>query len=99
MKRADVVTVVLAAAGIFAAAALASPTADAHPGEPGHDHGHAGHDPGVVWTVEFDGVLFDVPECAEEDGNVDGKACLWLDDDTGTRFFVDSANYRDGAVS
>lgn len=84
-------TAVLAAGTAIAAMLLASPDADADPGT-------TGHDPGVTWTVEFDGVLFDVPECAEEDGNVDGKACLWLDSDTGTRFFVDSANYRDGSV-
>lgn len=93
-------TAVLAAGTAVAAMLLGSPDAEAHPGTPGHDHHDSteGHDPGVTWTVEFDGVLFDVPECVEEDGNVDGKACLWLDSDTGTRFFVDSANYRDGSV-
>lgn len=92
-------TAVLAAGTAVCAMLLGSPDAEAHPGHgdptPGHDHIEPSH---VTWTVEFDGVLFDVPECAEEDGNVDGKACLWLDSDTGTRFFVDSANYRDGSV-
>lgn len=34
------------------------------------------------------------PPCQFEDGNRDGLPCLWLDDDTGEVWYVDSTNYR-----
>lgn len=33
-------------------------------------------------------------ECANEDGNPDGQPCMWTDPDTGTRYYVNSENYR-----
>lgn len=35
-----------------------------------------------------------LPSCAHEDGNPDGKPCWWSDPDTGTRYYVTSENYR-----
>jgi hypothetical protein len=32
--------------------------------------------------------------CTYEDGNPDGSSCTWVDPDTGTRYEVDSSNYR-----
>lgn len=46
------------------------------------------------WTVELDGHEVDLAECAEEDGNPDGRPCMWQDPDTARLFYVDSANYR-----
>ncbi|QFG10455.1 hypothetical protein KIV65_gp12 [Mycobacterium phage Anthony] len=36
----------------------------------------------------------DMPPCLYEDGNPDGYECLWTDPDTGSTYYVDSANYR-----
>lgn len=46
------------------------------------------------WTIDVDGRQFDVVGCANEDGNVDGRPCLWRDSDTGAMFYVTSQNYR-----
>lgn len=35
-----------------------------------------------------------LPKCDEEDGRRDGRACVWVDPDTGDRYYVDSKNYR-----
>lgn len=50
-----------------------------------------------LWSVEVDGRVQLVGSCANEDGNVDGKPCLWADPDTGNRYYVTSDNYRMGA--
>lgn len=39
------------------------------------------------WTVELSG-------CDYEDGNPDGRPCLWLDPDTGRAYVNDGSNYR-----
>lgn len=36
--------------------------------------------------------------CAYEDGNPDGRPCVWVDPDSGNAYLNDSANYR-GATS
>lgn len=43
----------------------------------------------VEWTSEQTELLL----CEFEDGNTDGKPCLWVDPDTGRVFFVMSDNY------
>lgn len=35
-----------------------------------------------------------LPPCRYEDGNVDGRPCLWRDSDTGAVYWVGSDNYR-----
>ena len=35
-----------------------------------------------------------VPFCLYEDGNPNGKPCLWVDPDTGAMYHVESENYR-----
>lgn len=49
-----------------------------------------------TWTVEHDGVVSLLPQCAEEDGNVDGQSCVWFDPDTGKGYYVTSDAYRGG---
>lgn len=36
-----------------------------------------------------------LPVCEQEDGNLDGKPCVWIDPDTGLGFTVSSEAYRD----
>jgi hypothetical protein len=35
-----------------------------------------------------------LPACEFEDGNPDGRPCLWIDPDTGNGYYVESDNYR-----
>lgn len=36
-----------------------------------------------------------LPICQNEDGNTDGKPCVWVHKRTGIAYYVDSSNYRD----
>lgn len=35
-----------------------------------------------------------MPACMNEDGNADGKACIWTHPRTGEKYVVDSSEYR-----
>lgn len=39
-------------------------------------------------------VVTTIAACAQEDGNTDGRPCIWTDPDTGEAYYVDSENYR-----
>lgn len=47
--------------------------------------------PGLAWHLVHPPSL---PYCLHEDGNLNGKPCVWSDPDTGTEYMVDSGNYR-----
>lgn len=63
-------------------------------------HGIAKAEPSCAGaSITLDGVpsavaLCRLPQCAQEDGNVDGKPCLWIDPDTQGVYYVESENYR-----
>lgn len=45
-------------------------------------------------SAEDGRVWVDMPLCQFEDGNPDGKTCLWVDPDTGKGYVSLSQNYR-----
>ncbi len=68
-------------------------TAQAEPGQPGVNtpgpsvvRSDAGN-PSRVWV--------NMPFCEYEDGNVDGRPCLWVSPRTGDGYVNDGHNYRD----
>lgn len=52
----------------------------------------------TINTIQLVGILTGhvvyLPTCANEDGNSDGKPCVWTDPDTGNKYVVDSSEYR-----
>lgn len=46
-----------------------------------------------VARASADSVWVEMPVCQFEDGNTDGKTCLWVDPDTGKGFVSLSENY------
>lgn len=88
---------VAAAAFIAIGAIISAPTATAAPGCPVTDVTQC------TWTVEIDGpdgrpIDVELPGCAFEDGNTDGRPCVWFDPDTGRPYLVDSRDYRSVAA-
>ncbi len=50
----------------------------------------------VAGTVAAAGIAHaaKIPFCTYEDGNANGKPCMWVDPATGNVFYVTSENYR-----
>lgn len=57
-----------------------------------YEDGTVGTD--CLWSAEVDGQERLLPQCVNEDGNVDGQPCIWFSPRTGSSYYVTSEEYR-----